>query len=245
MTGTSLRVKPLDVAEAVKHGTLMRKVATAAPLVFSAWIVAHVLRVVDRLEAKTTVRGEDEAKEIAREIYRNFPTLRIEEMEEVFNGMIFGRYGKYYERLKAAEFIDAFKQHEASEQRIAAFEQRHKRQAYAIAVYSPAEFEQALKECLKRGYSLRKDNTTKGATVDVMYIVIEGLLFDYEASTNLDVMSVEKFTAPVNYTKAGERIEARVMTNGERLRKALQVDNKVMADYILNKPSNTMTNENS
>lgn len=216
----------------------MRKVATLFPDVFGLWVATQIMRVVHRIEAKTTIHDHNEAKEIGREIYRQFPTLRIEEMEEVFNGMIFGKYGKYYERLKAAEFIDAFKQHEASEQRIAAFEQRHKRQAYAVAVHSPAEFEQALKECIKRGYNLRKDNTIKGATVDVMYIVIEGLVFDYEASTNLDVMSVDKFTAPINYTKAGERIEARVMTNGERLRKTLHVDTKVMGEYIMSKPTN-------
>ena len=238
MTSSTIEVRPLPIAEAIKNGTMMRKVAQSSNIAYSAWVVAHLIRVVDRVEAKTTIRNDQDYIEIGREIYRQFPTLRIEEMEEVFNGMIFGKYGKYYERLKAAEFIDAFKQHEASEQRIAAFEQRHKRQSYAVAVHSPAEFEQALKECLKRGYSLRKDNTIKGATVDVMYIVIEGLLFDYEASTNLDVMSVDKFTAPINYTKAGERIEARVMTNGERLRKALHVDTKVMGEYIMSKPTN-------
>lgn len=238
LTRGLIEVSPLPIPEAINNGTLFRSISTTHPVQVKRWVLVQLARVVHRVAAKTTVEDEMEYVEIAREIYRQFPTLRIEEMEEVFNGMIFGRYGKYYERLKSAEFIDAFKQHEASEQRIAAFEQRHKRQAYAVAVHSPAEFEQALKECLKRGYSLRKDNTIKGATVDVMYIVIEGLVFDYEASTNLDVVRVDKFTAPVNYTKAGERIEARVMTNGERLRKALQVDTKVMGEYIMSKPTN-------
>jgi hypothetical protein len=239
VTGTSLRVKPLEVADAIKNGTLMRKVASAAPFVFSAWMVAHVLRVVDRLEAKTTVRGEDEAKEIAREIYRTFPTLRIEEMEEVFNGMIFGKYGKYYERLKAAEFMEAFRQHEASEERVQAFETAHKRNAYAVAVHNPDELQAVLKECVKRGYTLRKDNTTKGQEVQVMYVVIAGGVFDYEVSTELEVVSVDKFTAPVDYTKAGQQIQARQESNGNKLRKALHVDPKVMAEYMMSKPSDT------
>jgi len=71
-----------------------------------------------------------------------------------------------------------------------------------------------------------------------MYMVIDGTAFDYEVSTNFDVMTVAKFTAPINYTKAGERIEARVMTNGEKLRKALHVDTKVMGEYIMSKPTN-------
>ena len=238
MTSSTIEVRPLPIAEAIKNGTMMRKVAQSSNIAYSAWVVGNLIRVVDRVEAKTTIRNDEDYLEIAREIYRQFPTLRIEEMQEVFDGMIFGKYGKYYERLKAAEFIDAFKQHEASEQRIAAFEQRHKRQPYAVAVHSPSELEQALKECVKRGYSLRKDNTIKGAAVDVMYMVIDGTAFDYEVSTIFDVMTVAKFTAPINYTKAGERIEARVMTNGEKLRKALHVDTKVMGQYIMSKPTN-------
>lgn len=238
LTRGLLEVSPLSIPEAVKNGTLFRSISTTHPVQVKRWVLVQLARVVHRVAAKTTVEDEVEYVEIAREIYRQFPTLRIEEMQEVFDGMIFGKYGKYYERLKAAEFIDAFKQHEASEQRIAAFEQRHKRQPYAVAVHSPAELEQALKECVKRGYSLRKDNTIKGAAVDVMYMVIDGTAFDYEVSTNFDVMTVAKFTAPINYTKAGERIEARVMTNGEKLRKALQVDTKVMGEYIMSKPTN-------
>ena len=92
----------------------MRHVAGLVPQVFSAWMVANILRVKERVAAKTTITNDEEAKEIAREIYRQFPTLRIEEMQEVFDGIVFGRFGKYYERLKAAEFIDAFRQHEAS-----------------------------------------------------------------------------------------------------------------------------------
>lgn len=194
---------------------------------------------VHRVAAKTTVEDEIEYVEIAREIYRNFPTLRIEEMEEVFNGMIFGKYGKYYERLKAAEFMEAFRQHEASEERVQAFETAHKKTAYAVAVHNPDELKAVLKECVKRGYVLRKDNTTKGQEVQVLYVVIDGGVFDYESLTELEVVSVKKFTAPVDYTKAGQQIQARQESNGNKLRKALHVEPKVMAEYILNKPSDT------
>ena len=237
MTSSTIEVRPLPIAEAIKNGTMMRKVAQSSNIAYSAWVVGNLIRVVDRVEAKTTIRNDEDYLEIAREIYRQFPTLRIEEMQEVFDGMIFGKYGKYYERLKAAEFIDAFKQHEASEQRIAAFEQRHKRQAYAVRVTSTDELREVLRECIKRGYKLRKDHTTKGESKE-LFLVIDGTEFDYVTETDLVTMDAIKFTAPINYTKAGERIEARVMTNGERLRKALQVDTKVMGEYIMSKPTN-------
>jgi len=237
VTSSTIEVRPLPIAEAIKNGTMMRKVAQSSNIAYSAWVVGNLIRVVDRVEAKTTIRNDEDYLEIAREIYRQFPTLRIEEMQEVFDGMIFGKYGKYYERLKAAEFIDAFKQHEASEQRIAAFEQRHKRQAYAVRVTSTDELREVLRECIKRGYKLRKDHTTKGESKE-LFLVIDGTEFDYVTETDLVTMDAIKFTAPINYTKAGERIEARVMTNGERLRKALQVDTKVMGEYIMSKPTN-------
>lgn len=215
----------------------MRKVAHTAPAAFSAWVVAQILRVTHRIEAKTTIKTDDEAIEIGREIYRSFPTLRIEEMQEVFDGMIFGRFGKYYERLKAAEFIEAFKQHEASEQRVQIFESQHKKHPYAVKVTGTDELREVLRECIKRGYKLRQDYTTKGESKE-LFLVIDGTVFDYVTETELVTMTAEKFTAPVDYTKAGERIEARVMTNGERLRKSLQVDSKVMAEYVRKQSSN-------
>jgi hypothetical protein len=237
LTRGLLEVNPLSIPEAVKNGTLFRSISTTHPVQVKRWVLVQLARVVHRLAAKTTVEDEVEYVEIAREIYRQFPTLRIEEMQEVFDGMIFGRFGKYYERLKAAEFIDAFKQHEASEQRIAAFEQRHKRQAYAVRVTSTDELREVLRECIKRGYKLRTDHTTKGESKE-LFLVIDGTAFDYVTETDLVTMDAIKFTAPINYTKAGERIEARVMTNGEKLRKALQVDTKVMGEYIMSKPTN-------
>ena len=228
---------PLD--QAVLNGTLMRKVAHVAPAVFSAWVVAQILRVVQRIEAKTTIKSDDEAKEVARELYRAFPTLRIEEMQEVFDGMIFGRFGKYYERLKAAEFIEAFKQHEASEQRVQIFESQHKKYPYAVKVTSTDELREVLRECIKRGYKLRKDHTTKGESKE-LFLVIDGTVFDYVTETELVTMDAEKFTAPIRY--GGEKVEARVMTNGQRLRESLKVDPKIMAQYV-QKSNGGLSNE--
>jgi len=209
VTTSSVEIKqrelPIPLVEAVTQGTLMRTVAHKAPQAYTAWIITQLMRVVDRIAAKTTVTSDAEYVEIGREIYRSFPTLRIEEMQEVFDGMIFGRFGKYYERLKAAEFIEAFKQHEASEQRVQIFESQHKKYPYAVKVTSTDELREVLRECIKRGYKLRKDHTAKGESKESWFVVIDGNVFDYVTETEIVKMDAENFTATVDYTKAGER----------------------------------------
>jgi hypothetical protein len=236
---STLEVTGLSTAEAIKKGTMMTTVNRYYPSQLKMFLLGEIVRVVRAVEAKVTLRDNDEIKDVVKELVQAFPTLRMEEMRQVFDGMIFGKYGKYYERLKAAEFMEAFRQHEASEERVQAFETAHKRTSYAVAVHSPDELQAVLKECVKRGYTLRKDNTTKGQEVRVMYVVIDGGVFDYEVQADLEVVSVQKFTAPVDYTKAGQQIQARQESNGNKLRKALHVDPKVMAEYMMSKPSDT------
>lgn len=247
MDGTLLKVKPLPIAEAVTKGTLMRTVANASPQVFSAWLVAQIMRVVDRIEAKTTLKTEDEAKEIGREIYKQFPTLRMEEMQEVFDGMIFGRYGKYYERLKAAEFMEAFKQHEASEQRIAAFEQRHKREVYAVEIKSGKQWNAVFKELARRGYTERHDNAPQDG-LDVCYVVIEDGRYDIEAKPMCEVvMSAKQFVTPPKIVfEGGQDTQGRHDTSklSSALRQHLKVDPKVMANYLTAKEQNDLDAEN-
>jgi len=230
--GTSLTVRSLPVTDAIKAGTLMRSVANQAPTQFAVWVATQIMRVVQRVEAKTTIRDTTEAKEVGREIYRQFPTLRIEEMQDVFDGIIFGRYGKYYERLKAAEFIDAFRQHEASEERIRCFETAHKVERYDVVIRSGKQWEAVFTEIARRGWKLRTDKC-KDMKLDECYINIEGNVYDIATTPHTDVvMSAKQFAAPVvyKYTKEGVRQDTSKLS--ANLRRELTVDPKVMADYI-------------
>jgi hypothetical protein len=232
VTGTSLKVEQLPIAEAVKTGTLMRHVAGLVPQVFSAWMVANILRVKERVAAKTTITTDEEAKEIAREIYRQFPTLRIEEMQDVFDGIVFGRYGKYYERLKAAEFIDAFRQHEASEERLRVFETAHKVERYDVVIRSGKQWEAVFTEIARRGWKLRTDKC-KDMKLDECYINVEGNAYDIATTPHTGViMSAKQFAAPIvyKYTKEGVRPDSSKLS--ANLRRELTVDPKVMAEYI-------------
>ena len=209
----------------------MRVVAHKAPAQYAVWVAGQIMRVVHRIEAKTTIQDLDEAKEIGREIYKQFQTLRIEEMESVFDGMIFGKYGKYYERLKAAEFIEAFRQHEASEQRIAAFENRHKVERYSVRITSTKSWQAVFTEVARRGYKLTADNLPQGG-LDECYVNIEGSKYTMDAQpTYPAVLSAKQFCAPVSYNPEEQR--ARGAGLSANLRKELTVDPKVLAEYVL------------
>ena len=226
----------MPIADAVKSGTMMRQVAALVPQVFSAWIVANILRVVQRVQAKTTISTDEEAKEVAREIYRQFPTLRIEEMQDVFDGIIFGRFGKYYERLKAAEFIEAFRQHEASEERLRVFETAHKVERYDVVIRSGKQWEAVFTEIARRGWKLRTDKC-KDMKLDECYINVEGNVYDVATEPHTEVvMSAKQFAAPVvyKYSKEGARPDTSKLS--ANLRRELTVDPKIMADYINQEP---------
>jgi hypothetical protein len=232
-------VLSLPLEDAIKSGTMMRTVALKAPHQFAFWAAASIMTVVARVEAKTTIRDKEEAKEVAREIWRQFPTLRIEEMQDVFDGIIFGRFGKYYERLKAAEFIDAFKQHEASEARIRCFETAHKVERYDVLIRSTIQWQAVFNHLEKHGYTLRADKC-KDMKLHECYINIEGKVFDIDVKPHSEVvMKAKQFLKPVQYNfTPGADTTGRANTTklSSALRKELTVEPRVMAEYM-NKPS--------
>ena len=232
LTSGLINVKPMAVGEAIVNGTLFRSVSTSHPVEVKNWLLGQLARVVHRVEAKVTVTDEREYIELSREIYKQFPTLRIEEMEEVFNGIIFGKYGKYYERLKAAEFIEAFRQHEAGEQRITAFENRHKVERYSVRITSTKSWDAVFTEVARRGYTLTADQIPKQG-LEECYVNIEGGKYTLTAQPTFPaVQSAKQFCAPVSYKPEEQR--ARGAGLSANLRKELTVDPKVMAEYVSN-----------
>jgi len=77
------------------------------------------------LDCKKTLSNDDEVLFTFESLVADFPVFKITEWKYVTDGMKAGKYGKYYERLKASEFREAFIQYE-SEERSKILESQHK-----------------------------------------------------------------------------------------------------------------------
>ena len=75
-------------------------------------VVKCVKRVVDFVDAKKTLSDTDGVILTAEHIIQTFPALKLEELALVCQRMCTGYYGKFYERLKTAEFTDCIQRHE-------------------------------------------------------------------------------------------------------------------------------------
>lgn len=95
-----------------------------------------ILDVITFVEAKKTLDKAEDIAFTAEGIIDAFPTLKLEELKLCTNRMKLGYYGKYYERLKAAEFIEAIQKHEV--ERAEYLEQKHKKTLAAIEVETSA-----------------------------------------------------------------------------------------------------------
>lgn len=70
-------------------------------------VIRMVKDVVDFIEAKRTLTSVEDITFTAEAIIQGHPTLKLEELAMCCRDMKMGRFGKYYERLKTAEFTDA------------------------------------------------------------------------------------------------------------------------------------------
>jgi len=230
ISSTGMSVKPLPVKEAILNGTMLTGVARKHPQQAMMYLVTHIIRTVKAIEAKTTAKDADEIELIARSIIEQYPTLRCEELQQVFDNMILGKYGKYYERLKAAEFMEAFRQYDQSDERLTAFETRHKTIRVAIEIRTSKQWYMTFAEVERRGYKLREDRTPEGK-LDLCYVVVENGVYDRSLEPRCEVvMTPEQWLQPVRYDKGQERMDTSKLSSS--LRKALTVDPRVMAEYM-------------
>jgi hypothetical protein len=106
-----------------------------------AAICAMIIDVISFVDAKKSLEKAEDIAFTAEGIIESFPTLKLEELKLVCKRMKLGYYGKYYERLKAAEFIEAIQMHEG--ERAEYLEQKHKKQLAEAQVETAALSPQA------------------------------------------------------------------------------------------------------
>lgn len=112
-----------DLVEAFTTGTSIRSLEADHPRQLMAWLQYEIIRTCQYLECKNTITNDNDALELADELIEQFPTMKAEEFAIVFKAIRMQKYGKYYERLKAGEFLECFRKHDTSEERIRMFEE--------------------------------------------------------------------------------------------------------------------------
>lgn len=112
-----------DLRTAFTKGTSIRAMEASHPVQLGTWLLYEIIRTCQYLECKNTITTKEDANELADELIEQYPTMKIEEFAIVFKNIRFQKYGKYYERLKAGEFMECFLKHDSSEERIRILEE--------------------------------------------------------------------------------------------------------------------------
>ena len=97
----------LDYEQAWHEGVNIRTALRCAPEQTRAAVIRMVKDVVDFIEAKRTLTSLEDFMFTAEAIYKQHPTLKLEELAACCRDMKLGLFGKYYERLKTPEFLEA------------------------------------------------------------------------------------------------------------------------------------------
>lgn len=100
-------------------------------------VVRLITETVRFIDAKKTLTTPEEVLFTADAILSNNPTTTIEELRLTCDRMKAGQFGKFYERLKTAEFLDCLNQTEAA--RCDFLERRHQQQAVPDRTFDPAK----------------------------------------------------------------------------------------------------------
>ena len=94
-------------------------------------ILKMMFETIKFIDCKKTLTSDDDVIFTFESLLNDFPVLKITEWKYVTDGMKSGRYGKYYERLKAAEFREAFIEYESTD-RALILETQHKIKETAV-----------------------------------------------------------------------------------------------------------------
>ena len=96
-----------------------------------AALLKMMFETIKFIDCKKTLTSDDDVIFTFESLLNDFPVLKITEWKYVTDGMKSGRYGKYYERLKAAEFREAFIEYESTD-RALILETQHKVKETAV-----------------------------------------------------------------------------------------------------------------
>jgi len=99
-------------------------------------MIAMVQKTVNFVDAKKTLDEEGIILTVET-ILRNYPTLTLEELRMTCDGMMTGRFGKFYERLKIQEFTECLSKTELD--RSAYLERKHTRYGLDDVRHDPSK----------------------------------------------------------------------------------------------------------
>lgn len=121
--------------QAFFEGTSLQTAEKHQPEQTRMAVVRMIADTVKFIDAKKTLTTPEEILFTAEAILRNNPTTTLEELRMTCDRMRLGHFGKFYERLKTAEFIDCLNQTEAARAEI--IERRHQRQTTPDRTFDP------------------------------------------------------------------------------------------------------------
>lgn len=110
---------PIKVA--IQEGTNILTALKYSPEETRRAVLTMVGRVCTYIEAKRSLKTAEDYALVSDALLAKHPTFTLEEFRLVFDRMMVGHYGDYYERLKAPEFLKCFSMHE--EHRVAVVEE--------------------------------------------------------------------------------------------------------------------------
>lgn len=151
-------------AELFKQGTNMRSAKNTDFKALKFILIRELSDLLDFVDANKTLSTAEEIAFTVTAIIEDYPAMTVEEVILVFSRIKKGKYGKYYERFKTPEILEAIRLYE-SEDRAEMLEkhnQRHKLEEMSKSKEQVANNETAL-QYLKKW----KHNVLKSTMVDV------------------------------------------------------------------------------
>ena len=146
--------KELTVASAWEQGHNIRELMRTAPKWTISMLILELGKLVDFVDAKKTLRDDDQLLFTAESLIEDFSTMKLEEFVLVFNWIKKGKFGKMYERLKLAEIREAITTYEG-EYRAEVMERlnhesKHQGQEYDPSKinYKPTKLSDGVREAL-------------------------------------------------------------------------------------------------
>jgi hypothetical protein len=149
-------------ADAWLNGTNVKTALKYSPVETRAALVLMVGDACKFIDAKKTLETATDFIFCVEALVEQFPAMKLEEWKIITQRMKTGYYGKYYERLKVAEFAEAFMAHETERQPI--IEKQHTAHRITRGTDRPDHitFEpQSMADLRRKAWPFRYDNTAK------------------------------------------------------------------------------------